>query len=339
MSVDKYDPDMLREAYRQMRLIREFEETVDELGERGEIVGETHLYTGQEAVAVGTCSALRDDDIVGSTHRSHGHVLAKGADPREVMAEIGGKETGIVGGRGGEMHMFAPEIGLLETNSLVGASTPHVAGAVLSGQLDGDDRVGVAFFGDGASNQGVVFETMNLAAIWDLPVVFLCENNQYAVSTSVETAAAGDNLSARASGFGIPSETIDGQDVLTVYETVDAAVERARNGEGPQFVECETYRFTGHYSAEYKLLSEEQQYRDDAEIDRARDPITVMREAVTEAGVLAEDELVSIDKAVEAEVEDAVEFMQDSSFPPAEDALENVYADQNYENTPAPRYE
>ncbi|WP_227378142.1 thiamine pyrophosphate-dependent dehydrogenase E1 component subunit alpha [Haladaptatus halobius] len=337
-----FDEELLLEMYRRMQEIREFERKASELSDAGELPGAVHLYLGQEAVAVGACLALGDDDIIGSTHRGHGHVLAKGADIDEMMAEIAGKELGLNRGRGGSMHMVDFSLGIFGCNAIVGASVPHVAGGALSSKLDGDDRVGVSFFGDGASNEGVVHETMNMAAVWDLPVVFLCENNGYAVSTPDEYAVAGDSVADRAAGYGFPSKTINGQNVLTVYEEVQKAVEGAREDSQPRLVECETLRYSGHFSGEEALSwLEDRPYRPDGEVDdwkESRDPISTFREALVAAGVASEERLDEIDEEIATEIDEAAEFAVESEYPPAERAAENVYADQDYPHTPATKY-
>lgn len=336
------DPDMLVEMYRTMRKIREFELAAESLMEQGEFPGAVHLYLGQEAVATGVCLALRSDDIIGSTHRGHGHVLAKGADPVEMMAELGAKESGPNRGRGGSMHMVDFSEGIFGTNGIVGASTPHVAGGVLASQLDGDDRAGVAFFGDGAANQGVVFETMNLASVWDLPVVFLCENNQYAISTPASMSTAGESVSERAAGFGMPGRTVDGQNVLAVHDAVAEAVSESRARGRPALVECLTYRRHGHFSGEKALFEKrDRHYRDDREVEawrEERDPIEPFAEALLDADVLSAEELASIDEAMESTIDEAVEKMRAADYPPAEDTLDDVYADQDYPSIPAPKY-
>jgi len=333
--LENYGDEFLVELYRRMFLIRTFEDTVQELIESGELFADAHLMQGQEATAVGTTHAIRDDDYVTSTHRPHGHILGMGIDPKDVMAEIGGRETGISGGRGGEQHMFDPSQGIIGSNGIVGASLPHAAGAALASQLDGDDRVAVAFFGDGASNQGVVHETMNLAAVWNLPVLFLLENNQYAVTHSVTDSSGSDHLSDRAEGYGIPGKTIDGQDVLTVYEEVSNAVESIRAGEGPQLVEAETYKYLGHtvsLTGAFKYRSDEEQ-----EKWRERDPITTFRSSLVTADVRSEDDLESLENEVETEVEEAVAFMQDGDFPMAEDAATHFYQNEEYNDVYQPR--
>lgn len=338
--IDDYDEEFLRRTYRRLRQIRKFELTAQELNDDGEIPGSLHLYLGQEAVAVGTCLALGDDDIIGSTHRGHGHVLAKGADIDQMMAELAGKETGLNNGRGGSMHMVDFSLGIFGCNAIVGASVPHVAGGVFSAKLDGGDRVGVSFFGDGAANQGIVHETMNLAAIWDLPVIFLCENNQYAVSTPQDEVVAGEKISDRANGYGFPNETINGQDVLEVYRTVRTAVDNARSDDRPRLIECETYRYDGHFYGEDKILHN-RPYRDNEEIQtwkEERDPVNTFRQALLHSGVLSEDDLAEIDAEIETQVEEAAEFARESDYPDKERATENAYTDQEYQNFPAKRY-
>lgn len=338
--LERYDERFLRQLYRKMRLIRDVERRSQELADEGETPGAVHLCLGQEAVATGACLALDDNDLIGGTHRSHGHVLAKGSDVRSVIAEFGGKQTGLNDGRGGDMHLFDPSNGVLETTGIIGANTPHVVGAILSRQLDGDDDVGLSFFGDGAMNQGIVYETMNMASLWDVPVVFLCEDNQYGITTAKEDVFVGEEVAKRASGFDIPSESVDGQDVIAVHEAVSSAVERARNGGGPQFVHCETYRYCGHFSWEDELLGD-RPYRTDDEIQKwreARDPIENYKERLVSNGVVSEDDLHAIDASVRDEVESAVREMRDAEQPAGERALEDVYAEQGYENFPAPKY-
>lgn len=337
--VEEYDVDLLRDLYRTMRRIREFEL---ELQERStSLPGPVHLYLGQEAVATGTCLALGDGDIIGSTHRGHGHLIAMGAEIEAMMAEIGGKETGLNGGRGGSMHLVDYSLDIFGCNAIVGASMPHVLGGVLSADLDEKDRVGVAFFGEGGINQGVVAESMNLAGIWDLPVIFLCENNQYAVGTSVDYAMSGDRVSDRAAGYGIDGQTVDGQDVFAVYEAVSAAVETAREIGRPALIECDTYRYSGHFAGHEDMLEEDNLYRSTEEIEAVRenrDPLTLFADRVTGDGPLDKDKLAAIDEEVETEIADAAAAMEAADYPPAARALENVYANQDYPEFPAGRY-
>lgn len=336
---DQYEQETLREMYRELRLIRDFEDRVQELVEGGDIFTDAHLYQGEEAIAVGVCMNLEDGDKITSTHRPHGHILAMGIDPKRVMAEIGGKETGISGGRGGEMHMFDPEQGIIGSNGIVGASIPHAAGAALADQLDESSNIAVGFFGDGGSNQGIIHETMNLAAVWELPVLFVCENNQYAVTTSVSDASGPEHLSDRAAGYGIPGKTIDGQDVLTVYEETKEAVDEIRSGGGPQFIEYETYRYLDHTVAISEMMGDAT-YRPNEELDqwKARDPVKLFFDTLTDDGIFTEEELQEIDQEIEAEIEAAVDHMKDSAFPPAEDATKHLYQDGDYPDIPQPRY-
>lgn len=330
------------EMYREMYAIREFERTASDLNETGELPGPIHLAIGQEAVAVGSCQVIEDSDIIGSTHRGHGHVLAKGADVDMMMAELAGKQTGLNGGRGGSMHLVDFSLGIFGCNAIVGASVPHVAGGVLSSKLDGDDRVGLAFFGDGAANQGVVHETMNMAAIWDLPVVFLCENNQYAVSTPADDAVAGESIANRAEGYGFPGRKVNGQDVLAVYEAVSSAVTSAREHQQPHLIECETLRYSGHFSGEQNLdwLSDSP-YRPEGEVDkwkRVRDPIATFRRALIETEVSSKERLDEIEYEVGDRIRQAEEFAKQRDHPPADKALSEVYADQDYPTIPATKY-
>jgi pyruvate dehydrogenase E1 component alpha subunit len=259
-----------------------------------------------------------------------------GIDPDRVMAEIGGRESGISGGRGGEMHMFDTDEGIVGSNGIVGASLPHAAGAALAAQLDGEDRVAVAFLGDGASNQGVVHETMNLAAVWDLPVLFVVENNRYAVTFPVEDSSGPEHLADRAAGYGMPGETVDGQDVLTVYETVSEAVASARDGGGPRLIEAETYRYLDHSVS----LTDVADYRSEAEIQayRERDPVETFADDLLEAGVVSPADREAVDEAVGARVEEAVEAMEASDYPSADDAVEHLYQEPGYDDIPQPRY-
>jgi pyruvate dehydrogenase E1 component alpha subunit len=259
-----------------------------------------------------------------------------GIEPDRVMAEIGGRETGISGGRGGEMHMFDPSQGIIGSNGIVGASLPHAAGAALAAQLDGDDAVAIAFFGDGASNQGVVHETMNLAAVWDLPVLFLVENNGYAVTFPVEESSGPEHLADRAAGYGMPGKTIDGQDALHVYEEVSDSIESIRSGGGPQFIEAETYRYLDHTVSLTGMFD----YRSEEEEERwhERDPIPNFRARLLDAGVVDGDEIETIEQTETERVEAAVEFMEESDLPSAEDAAAHFYQNEDYEGVYQPRY-
>lgn len=335
-SLEEYEGDFLRTLYRKMYLVRIFEDTVQELVESGDLFTDAHLMQGQEATAIGATQALRDGDYVTTTHRPHGHILGMDIDPDRVMAEIGGREAGISGGRGGEMHMFDPSEGIIGSNGIVGASLPHAAGAALASQLDDDDAVAIAFFGDGASNQGVVHETMNIAAVWDLPVLFIVENNGYAVTLPVEESSGPENLADRAAGYGIPGKTIDGQDVINVYQEVSDSVESIRAGDGPQFIEAETYRYLDHTVSltgmfDYRSEEEEEEWHE-------RDPVGTFRARLLEAEVVDEQELEDIETSVKETVDDAVTVMEESEFPPAEDAANHFYQDEEYDDVYQPRY-
>lgn len=340
--VDRYNEGLLTDLYRTLRKIREFELAAKELMDDGEFPGPVHLYLGQEAVATGACQALDEDDIIGSTHRGHGHVLAKGADPKAMMAELGAKETGPNGGRGGSMHMVDFSKGIFGTNGIVGASVPHVTGGVLAGKMDGTDQVGIAFFGDGGSNQGVVWETVNLASLWDIPVIFLCENNRYAESTPFSKVTAGPNIAARADGYGIDGQVVDGQNVLTVYDAFSEAVENAHENQRPQFIEVQTYRLDGHFSGEEALFkNRDRHYRAEEEAEEwweKQDPVESYREALEHHGVLSESGLSEIDAEYEALIDEAVEEMLEADHPPAEDTMNNVYTNQDYPGLPAHKY-
>ena len=310
------------DLYRTMRLIRRFEERVVELVNRNEIPGVTHEYVGEEAVAAGICAALRSDDVITSTHRGHGHILAKGGAPRRMIAELMGKATGYNGGRGGSMHIADLSLGVYGANGLVGAGVPIACGAAFAAKYERTGRVAVAFFGDGAMNQGVVHEAMNLAAAWRLPVVFVCENNGYAISLSIREATAITDLADRAAGYGMPGRVVDGMDVLAVREAAREAVARARAGEGPTLLECKTYRFVGHFTAE-KSLGIRYRTEDEVQRWRARDPIVtyaewMRREAVGDPGL--------VDAEVERLLDEAIEFARASAPPRPDEALAGMYA-------------
>ncbi|HBY98519.1 MAG: thiamine pyrophosphate-dependent dehydrogenase E1 component subunit alpha [Ardenticatenaceae bacterium] len=315
--------DKLLWMYQRMRLIREFEERLHQDFATGSIPGFVHLYAGEEAVAVGVCANLRDDDFITSTHRGHGHCIAKGVDVNAMMAEIYGKATGACKGKGGSMHIADVDKGMLGANGIVGGGPPMACGAGLTAKLKGTDQVTVCFFGDGASNQGTTLEGMNLAGIWKLPVVFVCENNGYAETTSPRYSVSGQDIAARARGFGMPSVAVDGLDVFAVYEAVREAVERARRGEGPAFVEAQTYRYYGHFEGDtirYRNKEEEAFYH-------SQDCLVRFRNTVLEQGLLTEAELDEIDRQAKRAIEEAVLFAQESPFPASEDVLTDVYID------------
>jgi TPP-dependent pyruvate/acetoin dehydrogenase alpha subunit len=304
--------------YRAVRLIRRFEERAIELVRSGVIVGGIHPYLGQEAVAAGVCAALRPDDVITGTHRGHGHVLAKGADPARVMAELAGRATGTNRGRGGSMHAADFGVGVLGANAIVGAAAPIAAGAAWAGRRLGTDRVAVVFFGDGAANQGVLLETLNLAALWHVPLLFVCENNGFATTTRTEDAVAGTIL-GRAAAFGVPAQTVDGADPEAVFEAAGQAASRARLGEGPSFIECTTCRFDAHHTWEHNARP---RYRTDEEVaaGRARDPLDVQGARIPEA------RRAEIDARVEEQLDLAVHFACASPDPDPQTAADYLYA-------------
>jgi len=311
-------PDTPAGLYRTVRLIRRFEERAIELVRDGEIVGGIHPYLGQEAIAAGVCAALRADDMITSTHRGHGHVLAKGADPARMLAELAGRSTGLNKGRGGSMHAADFSLGILGANAIVGANGAITVGAAWAARQAGSDRVGVSFFGDGAVSQGVLLESMNLAALWRVPVLFVCENNGYATTTTVQDAVAG-TITGRGAAFGMPAVTVDGQDPQAVLDAARDAVDRARAGGGPSLIECLTYRFDAHHTWEHKARV---RYRDGAEVERGRerDPVEVA------AARLDPDQRAEIDAEIEAVLAEAVAFALDSPHPDPTGALDHLYA-------------
>jgi TPP-dependent pyruvate/acetoin dehydrogenase alpha subunit len=314
--------DTLLEMYRRMVRIREFELASIDLFKRGQVKGAVHPYIGQEASGVGICMALRPDDLIAGTHRSHGHNIAKGARSDRMMAEILGKETGYCKGRGGSMHIAAFETGSLGALAVVGSGIPMAVGAALAFKMRGEDRVAVPFTGDAGSNTGNWHEGLNMASIWDLPVVFALENNHYGVSTNIEYSTNIDDLSVRAQSYGIPGVRVDGFDVVAVYEAAVEAVERARRGEGPTLLVTEAYRFEGHYAGEPEV------YRERAEVDqwRQKDPIPRFHTYLIDNEKASQAELDAIDAEIKQEMVDAVKFAQESPQPDPATALDYIYA-------------
>jgi len=308
--------------YRKMLEIRLFEEKVFELYGQNLVPGTIHLYAGEEAVAVGVCNALSKDDYITSTHRGHGHCIAKGADLKRTMAEILGKETGYCKGKGGSMHIADFSIGMLGATAVVGAGLPIAVGAALSAKLRKTDQVVACFFGEGASNQGTFHESINMASAWKLPVIFVCENNLYAMGTRQSRIMNIENISDRAPSYGIPGVSVDGNDVLAVYEAAQVATERARRGEGPTLIECKTYRHKGHSRVDPA------KYRPREEVEEwlRKDPIKRLRDKLIQTDISMEAELQEIEKGVSNEIEDAVKFAVESPYPTPEEALEDVYA-------------
>lgn len=316
-------PELALRMYEQMRKIRAFEEQADDLYKTRRMPGLTHLYIGEEAVAVGVCETLRTDDYITSTHRGHGHCLAKGADVERMFCELLGKEHGYCRGKGGSMHIADHVNGNLGANAIVGGSAGIATGAAFSAQRRGTDGVAVCFFGEGALGQGVLYEVMNMASLWKLPVIYACENNLYNEYTHYGETTAGE-IGARATAFGIPVEEVDGQDVRAVHAAATRAVQRARAGEGPTFLVLNTYRFMGHHvgdvdRAYYRSKEEEQQWRE-------RDPIALHAAWLVEQGIADEARLAEIDERVRAEVAAAVEAAIAAPFPDASEVDEDVYA-------------
>ena len=313
-----------REWLGTMLLIRSFEEACEPLALNGKIPGGVHQAVGQEGVGVGAIRALRPDDYVTGGHRGHHHAIAKGVEPRAVMAELWGRSDGCCGGRCGSMHLFDASIGYLGSNGVVGAGLGIAMGAALAASYRASGQVAVGFVGDGGANTGRTWEFVNMAAIWRLPLIVLMENNLYAVETAITRMFAGESIAARASGFGLPAVQIDGQDVFEVYRTVSAAADRARAGEGPTFVEALTYRYHGHNTEDHG------HYRTDEEIEdwrRERDPIQRLREKLEAAGALAPGEFDAMTQKADEEVADAVEFAEQSPWPDgaAADSLTTIY--------------
>ena len=316
------DRQLLLEMYRGMLRIRRFEEQIWNVFTTGLMHGLAHLYIGEEAVAVGICSALREDDYITSTHRGHGHCVAKGGQLDRMMAEVMGKVTGYCRGKGGSMHIADMSLGILGANGIVGGGFGIATGAALSAKLRKTDQVAACFFGDGAANQGIFFEVMNHAAIWNLPVIYVCENNQYGEYTATENVTAGKCIADRATPFGVPGRVVDGCDVMAVYEAMTEFVARARLGEGPALIECQTYRHRGHHVGDPGDA-----YRSKEEIEEwmGKDPIERLKKRLMDEGA-KEADLVSIDDEVQKVVLDAVESAKAAPYPDVKEVSEHVYA-------------
>lgn len=317
--------EILLDMYTRMLTIRRFEERMLEQMMAGALPGGVHTYIGEEAVGVGVCANLRTEDRITSTHRGHGHIIAKGGDVKKMMAELFGKRTGYCKGKGGSMHIADFSLGILGANGIVGGGLPIAAGSALASQLRGDDQVTVCFFGDGAANQGTFHEAVNLSAVWKLPVIYICENNLYAVTTPVAKSISIEDVADRGASYGIPGMAIDGQDIMAVYEATAEAVKRAREGDGPSLIECKTYRFMGHMGGKEVF---EGSYRTEEEVEewKKRDPITMFEADLLKMGVLTKEDADGIDKQINAEMDEAVAFAEQSPLPEPEEALEDLYA-------------
>jgi acetoin:2,6-dichlorophenolindophenol oxidoreductase subunit alpha len=309
-------------ALERMILIREFESRLAGFAGEGLIKGSTHPSVGMEAVAVGVCAALRADDLIASTHRGHGHCLAKGLLPDRLLAEIFGRDAGYCHGKGGSMHAASARDGVLGTNGIVGASIGIATGAALQARLDGSDRVAVAFFGDGATNQGIFHEALNLASIWSLPCVFICENNQYAQSAPIAEMVRVADLSRRADAYGIPGEGVDGMDVVAVHEAAVAATTRARSGSGPSLIVAETWRYLGHMVGDTEIY----RHADDAVVWRERDPIVRLGERLLACDAATEDVLEEVRQRAVQAMEDAERAARAATVPSRDRAFTDVYA-------------
>ena len=317
-------PEQQREMLRLMQTIRRFEERATQDYLNGDIYGVVHSYIGEEAVAVGVCSALEEGDQIVSTHRGHGHCIAKGADLDRMMAELYGRETGYCKGKGGSMHIADFDIGMLGANGIVGGGIPIATGAGLAAQMDGKGRVAVSFFGDGASNAGSFHESLNIAATWKLPMLYVCENNRYAANTAAAGTHAREDVAARAHGYDIPGNVVDGNDIAAVYDAATTAVARARAGEGPTLIECKTYRWGRH--TERPTQAEP---RPTAEVEewKARDPIPRLVEALkAQQGQLTDEEWEEMDQEILARISSAVAYAMASAFPKPEAALDDVFS-------------
>jgi len=309
----------LREFFREMLLIRRFEEKVEERFRAGELPGFLHVAIGQEACAVGVCRALEDGDVIASTHRAHGHTLAKGTAPNELMAELYGKLEGCSHGYGGSMHLYDVERGNMGANAVVGGGLPQITGAALAFKLRGEPRVAVAFFGDGATNIGTFHEALNLASLWKVPAVFVLEDNTWAESTPEKQHSPIRDLSKRAEAFGMTAMKVDGQDVASVYKGAKKALDHARSGKGPVFLHLDTYRLVGHYIGDPQVYRTKDEQRD---VREHHDPVTLLRAKLD----LSDDEFEEMDGEVQGVVDASVEFAKNGTDPKPEDALKNVYA-------------
>jgi pyruvate dehydrogenase E1 component alpha subunit len=310
------------QMYTTMYRIRQFESKLQQFFADGKIPGFVHLYLGEEAVAAGACAALEKEDYITSTHRGHGHLIAKGGDLKKMMAEIYGKSTGYCKGKGGSMHIADVDLGILGANGIVGGGAPIAAGAGMAIQYRGDSQVAVCFFGDGASNQGTTQEALNLASAWQLPVVFVNENNGYGISCHISKSMAITDIADRAAGYDMPGVIVDGNDVIAVHEAISAAVDRARKGEGPSLVECKTYRWRGHFEGDACT------YREPGELDEwvKKDPIPRFAKKMLDDKILTQKELDQLHADIDAELEEAIAFAEESPLPEPADMFEDIYA-------------
>ena len=318
--------DVILDIYTRILRIRRFEEEVGKLFRQGQLPGFVHLYIGEEAVAAGVCAALTDEDTIISTHRGHGHVIAKGGDIKRMMAELFGKASGYCKGKGGSMHIADFDIGMLGACGIVGGGIPVAVGAGLSAWYSGSERVSLCFFGDGAANEGSFHESLNLASALNLPVIFVCENNQYGEFTPASRAMNIEDIAARAAGYGIPGIIADGSDALEMYRIATAAVQRARAGQGPTLIEAKTHRSGGHAEGEEAFLAG-QQYRSEAELAqaRAKDPLRLLHTYVVEKDLIPADQLESLDEGITRALREAVAFARESPLPEVDSIYDDLW--------------
>ena len=319
----KVSKEAMKDMYLRMIRIREFESKAQSLFADGKIPGFVHLYLGEEAVATGVCACLRDDDYITSTHRGHGHIIAKGGDLKFMMAELFGKATGYCKGKGGSMHIADRDKGILGANGIVGAGHNIAVGAGLSASYRGTDQVCVCFFGDGSTNQGTFHEALNLASIWKLPIVFVCENNNYGISMSQSRHQAIKDVADRGIAYGIPGIAVDGNDVMAVNEAAEEAVARARKGLGPTLLECKTYRTRGHFEGDPAIYKP----KEEQETWLKKDPISKFAAFLKESNLLTEEETEALKKQVQEELEEAIRFAEESPDPTADSVVQDVYSD------------
>lgn len=325
MNVKEYSQDMLSGFYEKMFTMRRFEEEVFEFYKKGMMAGLAHLYMGQEAVATGVCGALEEHDYIGSNHRGHGHLIARGADLNKMMAEILGKKTGYSGGKGGSMHIMALDKGILGANGIVGGEIPIATGAAYKALYKKSGEVAVSFMGDSATNEGTFHESLNMAAAWKLPCVYIIENNLYGISVDIRDVTNTPDLSIRAVAYNIPGVTVDGMDVTAVYEAAKVAIDRARIGEGPTLIECKTYRWQGHHvgdPATYRTRKTETEKQD----WMVRCPIDCFKEEIIREKKFTKNDFIKIEEIVEERVQEAVRFATDSDYPEASEAYTDVFA-------------
>lgn len=325
MSAKKHGKELSLKFYREMLKVRSFDEKASELFTQARMSGNIHTCIGQEASNVGACQGLRPTDFITATHRGHGQCIAKGGDVKLMFAELFGKETGYCHGKGGSMHIANVGLGILGANGIVGAGIPIAGGSALTSKIKGTDEVTLSFFGDAASNQGTFHETMNMAAAWKLPMIFMCENNKYGVSVCIDRVTNTEDIADRAKGYDIPGVVVDGNDVFAVYDAVQAAAERARKGEGPTLIESKTYRWHGHYEGDPMV------YRTKEEINewKAKDCIARLRKDILNNHFATEEELDKIQAEVKEEIEAAVKFAEESPFPEAAEVTTDVYVSDN----------